>query len=54
VIVYEEEGGGSVVAALDPHEMMGMTDNPGLREVADEARARLERALITVEAAAIR
>jgi uncharacterized protein (DUF302 family) len=54
VIVYEQEGGGSVVAALDPQEMMAMTDNPGLREVADEARAKLERALITVEAAAVR
>jgi uncharacterized protein (DUF302 family) len=50
VIVYEEDGGGSVVAALDPQEMMDVAGNPGLRAVASEARARLGRALAVVEA----
>lgn len=54
VIVYEDDAGGSVVAALDPRDMMAMTDNPGLREVAEEARAKLERALLAVAAAPAR
>ena len=48
VIVYEADEGGSVLAALDPEAMMSMTDNPALREVAAEAKARLERALASV------
>jgi uncharacterized protein (DUF302 family) len=48
VIVYEREEGGSVVAALDPEAMMSVTENPALREVAAEAKARLERALASV------
>jgi uncharacterized protein (DUF302 family) len=48
VIVYEEEdGGGCVVAALDPEVMMGVTGNPALQTVAVEARTRLERALLS-------
>ncbi|HLF76372.1 MAG TPA: DUF302 domain-containing protein [Dehalococcoidia bacterium] len=50
VIVYEEEqGGGCVVAALDPEAMMGVTGNERLNDVAAEAKARLERALSSVE-----
>lgn len=45
VIVYEREGGGSVVAALDPAAMMGIAGNPALEPVATEARQRLESAL---------
>ncbi|MCH8994684.1 MAG: DUF302 domain-containing protein [Chloroflexi bacterium] len=44
VIVYEE-GEGSVVAAFDPEAAMALADNPALLEVAQEAKARLERAL---------
>ena len=44
VIVYEdEEEGGSVVNLVDPLSMMGVTGNPELTPVAEEARARLER-----------
>jgi len=50
VIVYEEEGGGCTVAALDPENMMGLTANEALKPVATEAKARLERALAAVEA----
>jgi uncharacterized protein (DUF302 family) len=49
VIVYEEEGGNCVVAALDPEAMMGITGNAGLKGVAADAKARLERALNSVE-----
>ncbi|MFZ2493765.1 MAG: DUF302 domain-containing protein [Thermoanaerobaculia bacterium] len=47
VIVYEE-GEGSVVAALDPQALIGMAGNPGLQEMAAEARALLEKALQAV------
>ncbi len=43
VIVYEDEGGGSVVSIVDPISMLSMVDNPKLQPVADEARARLGR-----------
>lgn len=48
VIVYEADDGGSVVAALDPEGMMNMTGNPALKAVAEEAKARLQRALDAV------
>ena len=44
VIVYEDDGG-SVVAAFDPEAAMGLADNPGLSEIAREAKDRLRRAL---------
>jgi uncharacterized protein (DUF302 family) len=44
VIVYEE-GDGSVVAAVDPLALLGVLDNPALREVAQEAERRLRRAI---------
>lgn len=53
VIVYEdgEKGDGSVVAALAPLAALGIVgDNPELRAVADEADARLRRALAALEA----
>ncbi len=42
VIVHEHEGK-SAVAIVDPAMMLGVVDNPALRRVADEAKARLER-----------
>jgi uncharacterized protein (DUF302 family) len=42
VVVYED-GDDTVVAVLDPATMVDLTDNPALRPVATEARARLER-----------
>lgn len=49
VIVYEDDEGGSTVAALDPEKMMAFTGNPDLDSVAAEARQRLVRALARVE-----
>lgn len=43
VIVYEADGGGSVVSILDPVGMMEFTGNPELDPVAREARERLDR-----------
>jgi uncharacterized protein (DUF302 family) len=48
VIVYDLDGEQSVVAALDPAGMVEMTGNSGLREIASEARGRLERAINAV------
>ncbi|MGE0227311.1 MAG: DUF302 domain-containing protein [Dehalococcoidia bacterium] len=49
VVVYEADDGGSVVAALDPQQMMAVTGNPALEAVATDARDRLTRALATLE-----
>jgi uncharacterized protein (DUF302 family) len=50
VIVYEE-GDGSVVAAVNPLSLLGVLDNPALREVAQEAERRLHRAIDKLGAA---
>jgi uncharacterized protein (DUF302 family) len=44
VIVYEE-GAGCVVAAVDPLALLGVLNNPALREVAEEADRRLRRVI---------
>lgn len=49
VVVYAADGH-TVVAALDPLTMVEMTGQPDLQPVADDARARLERALTAVAA----
>ena len=48
VIVYEEDDGGSVIAAIDPQSMVAVTNNATLQEISTEARRRLERALNAV------
>jgi uncharacterized protein (DUF302 family) len=46
VVVYaDDEQGNSVVAALDPVEALGLSDNEELRPLAEEVRTRLERVL---------
>ena len=45
VTVYEEDGG-AVVTAVDPVAMLGaLKDDQAVRDVAEEARARLKRAV---------
>lgn len=49
VIVYAaDEGGGSVVAAMDPEAALELTGNPEVREVATDVKARLRRVLEAV------
>ncbi len=48
VIVYEGRDGRTVVSAADPEAMLEIADNPTLREVAAEARARLARAVASL------
>ena len=50
VIVYEADGGGSVVSILDPVGMMEFTGNPALEPVAREARERLDRVAAAIAA----
>jgi uncharacterized protein (DUF302 family) len=42
-IIVHEHDGGSTVSIVDPDAMLGVVDNPALRAVAQEAKARLER-----------
>ena len=55
VIVYEAEGGQSVVAAMAPLVALGVVgSNDALVEVAKEADERLRRALVGLEVGAAR
>jgi uncharacterized protein (DUF302 family) len=51
VIVYEDDSGHSIVEAMAPLAVIGLAGGvPELRAVAEEADARLRRALAVVEA----
>ncbi len=45
VIVYEADGGGSVVSAMNALAAMEFTGNPALKPVAEQATGKLKRAL---------
>ncbi|MBL7074459.1 DUF302 domain-containing protein [candidate division KSB1 bacterium] len=45
VIVYEDDKGQAVVAAIDPEAAMGMIDNPQLTAIASQIREKLERVI---------
>lgn len=44
VVVRQDVTGLVTVAFIDPQTMVALTDNPQIREVADDASARLRRA----------
>lgn len=49
VIVYEaDDKNSSVVAAIDPIEMMSMIDNPAIHQVANEVHERLQKVIAMV------
>ena len=48
VIVYEQGDQKAVVAAFDPEVMLGVVDNPQLREIAADAKKRLTKAIENV------
>ncbi len=50
VVVRGADDGGSVVEALDPQMMVGVTGNDQLAGVADEAAARIRAALESLQA----
>jgi uncharacterized protein (DUF302 family) len=48
-VVIREDGDAVVVEAMDPKLVLGLADEPGMAEVATEARSRLRRAIAVVE-----
>ncbi|MCL5947267.1 MAG: DUF302 domain-containing protein [Chloroflexi bacterium] len=44
-VIVHQHGDEAVVAAADPRAMLGIVDNEAVQSIAEEARARLERAL---------
>ncbi len=54
VVVYAtDEPGTSVVAALDPEEMLGLTGRADIRPLATDVKARMTRVLSAVERGAV-
>lgn len=51
VIVYDNGDGSTTVSIIDPVQMMGFVENPGLHAVAEEANTRLRRAVDGLAAA---
>ena len=49
-VVLRADGADTIVEALDPMAALGIVDLPGVRPVAEEARARLERAIAALDA----
>ena len=45
VIVYEADDGTVVVSAVDPGQLVGITDNPELDTIADDVSERFQRVL---------
>jgi uncharacterized protein (DUF302 family) len=48
-VVLREDGRDTVVEAMDPMAALGIVDTPGVRPVAEEAKARLERAIAALD-----
>ena len=51
VVVYEADGGGSVVSIIDPVVLLDIGINPELKGFGEDAAARLRRVLAALEAA---
>jgi len=49
-VVLRADGTDTIVEAMDPLAALGIVESPGVRPVAEEARARLERAIAALEA----
>ncbi len=50
-VVVTSDADGATVSAIDPRAMFSVVDHPGLAPIADDVRARLDRALDTLGAA---
>ncbi len=48
-VVLREDGRDTIVEAMDPVAVLGIVDTPGVRPVAEEAKARLERAIAALD-----
>jgi len=51
-VVLREDGPDTIVEAMDPMAVIAIADVPGIRSVAEEARAGLERAIASLGATA--
>ncbi len=45
VVVYEQDGGRTVVSAVDPMQTIAAQGDPALRSVAEQVRAKLSRVI---------
>ena len=48
-VVLREDGPDTIVEAMDPMAALGIVESPEIRPVAEEARARLMRAIAVLE-----
>ena len=48
VIVYETDDGDIIVSAVDPKQLVGITDNPALDSISEDVSDRFERVLDTL------
>ena len=48
-VVLREEGPETIVEAMDPLAVLGVVDEPAIRPIAEEAKARLERAIAALQ-----
>ena len=48
-VVVRDDGGETIVEAMDPMAVLGIVDDPAIRPIATEARERLERAIASLE-----
>ncbi|MFC7130502.1 DUF302 domain-containing protein [Haloferax chudinovii] len=49
VVVYENDDGDVVVSAVDPEQLVGITENSNLDDIAGEVKGRFEDILSVVE-----
>lgn len=49
VVVYEDSSGKATVMVMDPVAIMTMVENPDIQEVAGEVKARLEKAINSID-----
>jgi len=49
-VVLREDGADTIVEAMDPMAALGIVESAGVRPVAEEATARLERVILALEA----
>jgi len=47
-VVLRADGDGTIVEAIDPLALLGIVETAGVRAIAEEARAGLERAILAV------
>ena len=50
-VVLREDGPDTIVEAMDPLAVLGLVEEPAIKPIAGEAKARLERTIATLEAA---